>query len=254
MIGSRRATFLALASMVAIAPTLSPAQASQVRPKAVIIVFAASSLSDTFSQIGENFRKKNPYISIKFSFLASSVLASQIAAGAPADVFAAASPRDMADAGRSVMQSKVFASNRIVLAFPRRNSNLVSSFKDLNKSKVKWIQCAPSVACGSATSFALSKLGEVTSKPVSYEPKAASVVSKLLDREVDAAFIYHTDFVANRGQLHEVAFPTGINSSTQYLIALVAESNHKVEAQKFIKEVTSRTGREIMAAAGFGKS
>jgi molybdate transport system substrate-binding protein len=246
--------FIAIVSISSLALAGSPVHASKQQSKIVLTVFAASSLSETFTEIGRIFHRKNPGISIKFSFLASSVLASQLVEGAPADVFAAASQKDMAAAGSSVLSSRVFATNKVVLVYPSRNANLVTSFEDLNKPEVKWIQCASSVACGAVTNSALSQLGRVRSKPVSYEPKVASVVSKLLEGEVDAAFIYHTDFVSNRKLLREVPFPNEINSSTKFPIALVASGKHKAESRKFINEVLSGSGQKILKTAGFGKS
>jgi molybdate transport system substrate-binding protein len=245
--------FIAIVSISTFVLAISPANAARQQSKIVLTVFAASSLSETFTEIVRTFHRKNPGISIKFSFLASSVLASQLAEGAPADVFAAASQKDLTAAGNSVLSSRVFATNKVVLVYPSRNANLVTSFEDLNKPSVKWIQCASSVACGAVTNSALAQLGRLRSKPVSFEPKVASVVSKLLEGEVDAAFIYHTDFVTNRKLLREVPFPNEINSSTKYPIALVAGGKHKAESRKFVDQVLSDSGQKILRTAGFGK-
>ena len=68
------------------------ARDSAAAPVATIAVFAAASLSGSFTEIGERFEADNPGVTVTFNFGSSSALAQQIVAGAPADVFAAASP------------------------------------------------------------------------------------------------------------------------------------------------------------------
>jgi molybdate transport system substrate-binding protein len=60
-----------------------------------ITVFAASSLQEAFTTIGKQFEAAHPGVKVTFSFGASSTLAQQIISGAPADVFASASPKNM---------------------------------------------------------------------------------------------------------------------------------------------------------------
>ncbi|HKD97319.1 MAG TPA: molybdate ABC transporter substrate-binding protein, partial [Micromonosporaceae bacterium] len=60
-----------------------------------ITVLAASSLTDTFNQLGQQFMAAHPGVKVTFSYGASSTLASSITQGAPADVFASASPATM---------------------------------------------------------------------------------------------------------------------------------------------------------------
>jgi molybdate transport system substrate-binding protein len=69
-----------------------------------ITVLAASSLTGTFNQLGQMFQTAHPGTTVKFSYGGSDTLAAQITQGAPADVFAAASPATMktvTDAGES---------------------------------------------------------------------------------------------------------------------------------------------------------
>src|ERR1700680_246901 len=74
------------------APSASPASS----PTGTITVFAAASLMGTFTQLGQQFDTAHPGDTVKFSFGPSSGLATQITSGAPADVFASASPKNMA--------------------------------------------------------------------------------------------------------------------------------------------------------------
>ncbi len=73
------------------APSGSAAPASEVSVGTITLnVFAAASLTDAFSEIGENFAVAHPDTEIVFNFAGSNQLATQISEGAPADVFASA--------------------------------------------------------------------------------------------------------------------------------------------------------------------
>ena len=60
-----------------------------------ITVFAAASLTESFTEVGEAFTAANPDATATFSFDASSALVQQIIEGAPADVFASADTANM---------------------------------------------------------------------------------------------------------------------------------------------------------------
>ena len=159
---NKRRLFIAVASISILVPN---AVAS---PKNVT-VFAASSLTDSYTQLGKQFEKDHAGIKIIFSFLASSTLANQIKSGAPADIFVSASPADM----KIVTTGSNYLVNHVVLGIPK-NSN-INKILDLN-SKVIWIQCAHEVPCGAAADSALAGEG-VTSKPVSTTYQIAQVKS-----------------------------------------------------------------------------
>ncbi|MEI9907634.1 MAG: extracellular solute-binding protein [Actinomycetota bacterium] len=141
---------------------------SQAGESATLTVFAASSLNVTFPLIQAQFEKKHPGVKVQFSFLSSSVLANQIVAGAPADVFASASEKDMATAKVRVPVSSLFAANRIVVAFPKTGKFEINKLVDLNKPGLKWIQCTHTAPCGAVADASLASFRKVTSKPVSY--------------------------------------------------------------------------------------
>ncbi len=247
----RPSIFIVIA--LAILPLVAtPAHASLKRNSSTTLtIFAASSLGQTFTTIGKAFEAKNRDVSVQFSFLASSTLATQLNAGAPADVFASASVSDMAAVKLLVPDTTIFTANRVVLATPRGNNFHINKIIDLNKRGLKWIQCAPIVPCGAAANAAMASEGRITSKPVSLEPKVSSVVAKLVNGEVDAAIIYHSDYVANKGVLREIRFKSAQAATTQYPIGVVKTSSQSVLAKRFVEMVLSAYGRKILAEAGF---
>lgn len=214
-----------------------------------ITVFAASSLTDSYTDLAKTFMKAHKNWKISFSFLASSTLATQLNAGAPADLFVSASPIDMVLAKSRVTSPIDYVANRVVLAY--KTSGKVKSFADLNKTGIKWIQCAHEVPCGMAADSALKAEGISTIQPVSYEPKVSSAVTKLVSGEVDAAIIYHTDVLANSKLLSEVAFANRDSAITVYQIGLVSKSRHTAVTKIFLKFLLDKSSMALMKDRGF---
>ncbi len=220
--------------------------------KTTLTVFAASSLADSFTFLGKSFEKLHPGTTVLFSFLASPTLVTQINAGAPVDVFVSASGKDIQNASSRVPIYQGYVFNRIVLALPVANPFKITRIRGLNTPGLKWIQCAHEVPCGVAADAALASDGTVTSKPVSLEPKASSVIAKLLLGEVDAAIVYHTDVVKNRKALKEIVFTNRLTSSTRYAIGVVNDSKQKSLANAFMDYVQSPKAILYLRRSGFG--
>jgi len=231
---------------------LSVIPESRANPKSTLTVFAASSLTDSLTNLGKTFEKSHPGVTVIFSFLASSTLATQINAGAPADVFVSAADRDMQMVSTKAPIYREFLLNRMVLAVPIKSPFRISRIKDLNKSGLKWIQCAHEIPCGIAADAALASDNTVTSKPVSLEPKASGVIAKLIQGEVDAAIVYHTDFVKNQKVLKEISFSDRLTSSTRYSIAIISDGRQKTAAQIFMDFLESTKALSYFRRCGFG--
>ena len=241
-------TFSALLA-VSFLSILPQSYASQ---KTTLTVFAASSLADSFTNLEKLFEKTHPNVEVTFSFLASPTLATQIIAGAPADVFVSASNKDMQRASARAPIYQEFLFNRIVLAVPVKNPFKIERIKDLNKPGLKWIQCAHELPCGSAADAALASDGRVISKPVSLEPKASGVIAKLMHGEVDAAIVYHTDVVKNHKALKEIVFSDRLASTTNYSIAIISDGKQKALARTFVDFVQSSQAISYLRRSGFG--
>ena len=212
-----------------------------------ITVFAASSLTETFTELGRQFEAANPGTKVSFSFAASSTLAEQINAGAPADIFASASKKSMEAALAQIPESTVFTSNRVVVAFPVAKPLVAVS--DLNNPAVKWVQCDRQVPCGAAADAALEADG-ITGSPISLEPDVKSVAGKLNSLEVDAAIIYATDVKSAGTEFASVEFSNSEKATTKYPIGVTLKANAK--AQEFVDFVMSEAGQKVLLDAGFG--
>lgn len=227
-----------LASLIALIPMTLTASAHATGNS--VTVFAASSLTDSYITLGKQFEAVHKGVKVNFSFLASSTLATQIKAGARADIFVSASQVDMKD----VANGEDYLINRVVLGTSKNSS--ISKISDLN-GKVIWIQCAHEVPCGAAADSALVGEG-VTTKPVSYEPKVSSAVAKLVAGEVDAAIIYKTDVLANSKKLKGIEFANQQAASTTYQIAQLRKNYWASTLMDYLK---SKKALKFLQAKGF---
>ena len=173
------------------------------------MVFAAASLKQTFTDIGEQFKAENPGASVEFSFAGSSDLVTQLTQGAQADVFASADTKNMdkaTQAGLLAGNPVNFASNTLTIAVAPGNPKKIASFKDLTQQGLNVVVCAPQVPCGSATQKVEQATG-VTLNPVSEESSVSDVLNKVTTGQADAGIVYVTDAFGVGDKVDAVALP-----------------------------------------------
>ncbi|MCB0968076.1 MAG: molybdate ABC transporter substrate-binding protein, partial [Ilumatobacter sp.] len=90
-----------------------------------VVVFAAASLTDAFTDIGAAYTTETG-VAVTTSFAGSSDLARQIAEGAPADVFASADLANMAKVAEAAPDAVVFATNRAEIVVEAGNPHGVA--------------------------------------------------------------------------------------------------------------------------------
>jgi molybdate transport system substrate-binding protein len=230
----------------------SPPSSSAPAVTGSVTVFAASSLKEAFTTIGQQFEAANPGVKVTFSFAASSALATQIDSGAPADVFASASTATMqqvVDKGGASSPTN-FVKNVMEIATPPSNPANVTSVNDLAKSSVKVALCQPQVPCGSTAQKVFTNAG-ITVTPVTQEPDVKSVLAKVTLGEVDAGMVYVTDVKAAGTAVKGVEIPPNVNASTTYPIAALTKATNAAGAAAFIAYVLSSQGQAVLTAAGF---
>ncbi|BFU45221.1 molybdate ABC transporter substrate-binding protein [Krasilnikovia sp. MM14-A1004] len=218
-----------------------------------VTVFAAASLTESFTQLGKDFEAAHPGTTVKFNFAGSSALATQINQGAPADVFASASPATMTtvtDAGNGVGAPTTFVKNQLVIAVPKGNPKKITSLADLAKPDLKVALCAPEVPCGAAAQKVLTT-AHVIVKPVTLEQDVKAALSKVKLGEVDAALVYRTDVKAASSDVDGVEFPESASAINDYPIIVLKNAPNSAGAQAFVTAVLSEQGRAVLTAAGF---
>ncbi|MFC7937002.1 molybdate ABC transporter substrate-binding protein [Streptomyces sp. MPA0124] len=218
-----------------------------------VTVFAAASLKESFTTLGETFEKQHPGTEVTFSFAGSDTLAASITGGAPADVFASASPKTMAtvtDAGAAAGTPVTFVRNRLEIATLPGNPDRISSLKDLTGSGLKVVLCDKTVPCGAAARKALEASGlELT--PVSYEQDVKAALTKVELKEADAAVVYKTDVKAAGDKVTGVDFPESAEAVNDYPITVLENAPNPGAAKAFIELVKSAEGQRVLTGAGF---
>ncbi|MDX3354980.1 molybdate ABC transporter substrate-binding protein [Streptomyces sp. ME01-24h] len=223
--------------------------------RGTVAVFAAASLKESFTKLGQEFEAAHPGTKVTFNFGGSDALAAGITSGAPADVFAAASPKTMrivTDAKAAAGAPTAFARNQLEIAIVPGNPKDVATLEDLTKSGLKVALCAKEVPCGAAAQKALDA-ADVKLTPVSYEQDVKSALTKVELREVDASVVYRTDVKAAAGKVEGVEFPESAGAVNDYPIVLLKDAPNAGAAKAFIALVRSGQGQKALAEAGFLK-
>jgi len=219
-----------------------------------ILVFAASSLKETFTTIGANFERNHPNVIVRFNFGPSDGLAIGISEGARADVFASASETTMDVVARSpgVTERHVFAHNSLTVITPKDNTR-VATFFDLEKPGVKLVIAARGVPAGTYAREVLERSGmqSALKNVVSNEIDVKGVVQKIVLGEADAGIVYVTDATPSvRANVRGVSIPGKSNIVANYPIAVIRGTRHDLLARTFVAYVMQE-GRTVLSAVGF---
>jgi molybdate transport system substrate-binding protein len=230
---------------VALAALALPATLAAGSP---VTVFAAASLTNVLPRIDKGSR---------YSFAGSDQLALQIRQGAPADVYAAASPKHTQLLYRDglVLKPAVFATNKLIVLVPRSNPGAVRTVYDLRREGLKIVIGDRTVPIGAYTRQILDALGianEVMKNVVSQEVDVKGIVAKVALGEADAGFVYGTDAKPVAARTRIVALPAWAQPPIRYEIAVVKASSQRTAAAAFVRKVLSKRGRLLLARAGFG--
>jgi molybdate transport system substrate-binding protein len=218
--------------------------------KGSITVYAAASLTEAFGTLKTDFVKANPGTSITFNFGASSDLSTQIEQGAPVDVFASASTKNMTALGSAALSPTTFVKNTAEIAVPPNNPGKITGVDDLGRSGVKVALCDPAVPCGVLAATVL-KNAKVTVKPTAREADVKSTLAVVESGEVDAGVVYVTDVRSAGSKVKGVVVPASVNASTEYPIAPLKAAKNPALAKAFVAYVLSSAGQKVLTADGF---
>lgn len=243
---------------------LAPAGAN--RTERTLTIFAAASLTESFTQLGDSFEAHNPGVDVIISFAGSQQLAQQLALGAPADVFASANLTQMQAAITSeriaANSVKEFAINHLVVVFPEDSPNPPGTLQRLAKPGLKLVLAAREVPVGQYSQQFLDQASAdpafgpdyksmVLKNVVSYEENVRAVLSKVILGEADAGIVYQSDVNPNETHLGQLNIPQALNVQAAYFITPVEDSSNSDLSQAFIDWTLSAEGQAILARYGF---
>jgi molybdate transport system substrate-binding protein len=233
-----------LAAMLAAAVALAAPAAAQ-----AVNVYAATSLTNVFPALD-----KAP----KYSFGGSNTLQLQIERGAPADVFASASPHEAQTLFHEGLCSRpvTFAINRLVLLIPNANPGNVTSVYSLRTGGRRLSIGQAGVPIGAYTRQLLKRLrlsSILSSNRVSQQSNVGQVSSQVALGSADAGFVYYTDGLAVKDRTKMISLPKWAQPPVRYQICTVKRAGvDSAGAKAFIDKVTGKAGRGALKAYGFG--
>ena len=243
---------LLLAACGALTPP--PAAGATLSPKlsGSVTVFAAASLTESFTDDKNHLVAANPGLIVTYSFAGSQQLVAQIQSGAPADVVATADQTNMQKlvAANLVETPRAFARNLLEIVVSPGNPKGVKGLSDLARSDLKVVLEDPSVPAGKYGRQALDKQG-VKVNPVALEVDVKSELNKVETGEADAGIVYVTDVKSAGSKAAGVAIPADQNVVATYPVAVVKATTNHTMAQAFVDQLITGTGQEALKARGF---
>ena len=224
-----------------------------------LLVSAASSLTDAFQTIGKRFARERGGVRVRFNFGASGALARQILAGAPADVFAAASPKEMDDlekAGRIEAKTrKVFVTNSLALIAPPGSP--LKDWEGLAADAIKRVALSnpDSVPSGRFAKELLTKrkLWDAVQKKAVFGENVRQTLTYVQNGDADAGIVFITDALAakNRVRLVKRAQAGVDHTPAVYPAAVVTGSSNAEAARRFVEFLLYHEPQVILYKYGF---
>ena len=248
IIDSKARTLAALVSLLALAAALAGgASARTTASLSPITVFAGSSMTSVLPAI---------YANNTYSFGSTGTLATQITNGAPADVLMGANTTTCASLYASGVAEKPvnFTRNTLEVVVPKSNPAGITSIYDLTKPGVTVDEAASSVPVGSYTVQVLNQMGlnsAVQANVVSQETSDANVVAKVALGQVDAGFVYLSDYVINPTQLTLIPVPAWAQPKITYSMCIMSKSPNQAAATAWQNYVLSPAGQAVFVKDGF---
>lgn len=248
---------LVLSILVTALTACSPAARVEELSSGHLTVFAASSLTGAFTEIGKVFEQQRRDTKVTFNFGPSDGLAGQIQSEGTADVFASASPTwmDAVEKNPGLSGRKDFAQNTLVVIVPQGDPAGIHSIAELGNPGVQLVLAAKGVPAGDYARQALTNAGiakTAEANVVSNEVDDASVVQKISSNEADAAIVYSSDVAGSSGNgIEAISIPAKVNVIATYPIGIVSSTQNIPRAGEFVNLVTGSQGQKILKSFGF---
>jgi molybdate transport system substrate-binding protein len=232
-----------------------------------LTVFAAASLSEAFTSLGDKFEASHPEAHVVFNYAGSQQLAQQLAQGAPADVFASANQEQMEaviEQGRiSPDSQQILAHNRLVVVAYPQAADGVRRLQDLAEPGTIVVLAGEAVPVGKYAREFIAKAGQepafgpafeqaALKNVVSFEENVRAVFSKVILGEADAGIVYASDAAGvSPQQVRVLEIPDNLNVQASYYIAPTEDSAEPDLAKKFIDFLLTNEGQQVLTDHGF---
>lgn len=232
--------------------------------KTELIVFAAASMTETMEEIKSFYEGENN-VEIIYTFDSSGTLKTQIDERADCDIFISAAQKQMnaldpekgTVEGSSPIESSTridLLENKVTLAVTEGNSKGISSFEELGSEKVESIALGNAdVPVGQYSEELLTNLGiwETIQPKVTYASNVKEVTTWVSEGVVDCGIIYATDAYSAGLEVVAEADDSMLENKVVYPAAILANSQNKEEAKKFLDYLQGEEAAEIFKSVGF---
>lgn len=228
--------------------------------KQELTVFAAASMTETLTELGEVYMSEHPEVTLVFNFDSSGTLKTQIEEGADCDIFISAGQKQM-DMLNSVEEGSRFdiLENKVALVVPEGNPADIQNFDDLitalKAGKTLLVMGNSDVPVGQYTQkilafFGLDEAELAESGCITYGSNAKEVTTQVAEAVVDCGIIYQTD-AASAGLTVVDTAMAAMCGQVIYPAAIIQTSENKETAQDFLSFLKSDTADAVFEAVGF---
>ena len=246
----RRLRFAALSLLVGCNPTMDETE---------LTVFAASSLTDLFNELVVQFEAEHHHVRVVTHFAGSHILAHQIERGAPGDLLAVASNREVEALHRAghLQRPRRFAQTRLVIAVPHDNPAGIEGVADVLRAR-RIVIGNEAVPIGRHTRRWLSAMGtefetKFMARVVSHEPNVRQVRAKVELGEADAAVVYQSDVAAmpDDRRMRAIAIPTESQPPVGIFVGVRTESANSHVAMQWMRFLMDESVASTLRRYGF---
>ena len=272
--GSAKTEASAPTTAPAPAPVATAAPTTEAPAEPVeLIVFAAASMTETLTQLGEQYMADHPEVSIVFNFDSSGTLKTQIQEGADCDIFISAGQKQMnqlditakpevnPDGLDFVLEGTRFniLENKVALAVPEGNPAEIDSYDDLaaklGDGKVVLAMGNSDVPVGQYTQkilayYELSEEELAAAGSVTYGSNVKEVTTQVSEATVDCGIIYQTDAFSAKLTVVDTA-TAEMCGQVIYPAAILKTAQNVDAAQAFLDYLVSDAGDAVFEAVGF---
>ena len=241
--------------------------------KTDLIVFAAASMTETLTALGDAFMADHPDVNILFNFDSSGTLKTQIQEGADVDIFISAGQKQMnqldiqasADINTEGLDYVLedtrldLLENKVALAVPQDNPAGIHSYEDMSNSlreeSILLAMGNADVPVGQYTQsifkyYGLKEEELAAAGSLTYGSNAKEVTTQVAEATVDCGIIYQTDAFSAGLRIVDTA-TAEMCGQVIYPAAVMNVSAHPELAREFLDYLTTDTASEVFEAVGF---
>ena len=241
--------------------------------KTELTVFAAASMQETLTELGNQYMEDNENITLVFNFDSSGTLKTQIQEGAEVDIFISAGQKQMnqldvsASAEVNTEGLDFVASdtrfdlleNKVALAVPEENPASINSYEDLKAAleagNILLAIGNEDVPVGQYTQkiftwYGLDEAALNAAGVLTYGSNVKEVTTQVSEGTVDCGVIYATDAFSTRLTVVDTA-TAEMCGQVIYPAAALKTSGHPEEAQAFLDYLRTPEAGAVLEAVGF---